>query len=106
MKLDRYYRTLGVTGNEDVRVIKQAFMRVAQKYHPDKNPDDVKSTEKFIDARKFLALKPKLKSLEFFEKPLIPSILISSDSYEYLASYEGSSTALISYIKVQIKSIL
>jgi molecular chaperone DnaJ len=51
MKLDRYYRTLGVTGNEDVRVIKQAFMRVAQKYHPDKNPDDVKSTEKFIDAR-------------------------------------------------------
>jgi len=51
MKLDRYYRTLGVTGNEDVRVIKQAFMRVAQKYHHDKNQDDVKSTEKFIDAR-------------------------------------------------------
>ena len=51
MKLDRYYRALGVTGNEDVRVIKQAFMRVAQKYHPDKNPDDIKSTEKFIDAR-------------------------------------------------------
>tara|TARA_B110000305_G_C19245545_1_gene542124 strand:+ start:489 stop:686 length:198 start_codon:yes stop_codon:yes gene_type:complete len=51
MKLDRYYRTLGITENEDVRVIKQAFMRVAQKYHPDKNPDDSKSTEKFIDAR-------------------------------------------------------
>jgi molecular chaperone DnaJ len=51
MKLDRYYRTLGVTGNEDTKVIKKAFMRVAQKYHPDKNPNDVKSTEKFIDAR-------------------------------------------------------
>ena len=40
-----------MTGNEDVRIIKQAFMRVDQKYHPDKNPDDSKSTEKFIDAR-------------------------------------------------------
>ena len=51
MKLDKYYRTLGVTGNEDAKVIKKAFMRVAQKYHPDKNSDDVKSTEQFIDAR-------------------------------------------------------
>ena len=51
MKLDKYYRTLGVTGNEDTKVIKKAFMRVAQKYHPDKNSDDVKSTEQFIDAR-------------------------------------------------------
>ena len=51
MKLDKYYRTLGVTGNEDAKVIKKAFMRVAQKYHPDKNSDDVKSTEQFIVAR-------------------------------------------------------
>jgi len=51
MKLDRYYRALGVTGDEDAKVIKQAFMRVAQKYHPDKNPNDISSTEKFIDAR-------------------------------------------------------
>ena len=51
MKLDRYYRTLGVTGTEDAKVIQRAFMRVAQKCHPDKNPGDMRSTEKFIDAR-------------------------------------------------------
>lgn len=51
MKLERYYRALGVTGNEDAKAIKQAFMRVAQKYHPDKNPNDQTSTGKFIDAR-------------------------------------------------------
>ena len=51
MRLERYYRTLGITGNEDTRLIKRAFMRVAQKYHPDKNHNDEASTQKFIDAR-------------------------------------------------------
>ncbi len=51
MKLDRYYRALGITGNEDRVFIKKAFMRVAQKYHPDKNPDNQESIEKFIDAK-------------------------------------------------------
>ena len=51
MKLDRYYRALGITGNEERVFIKKAFMRVAQKYHPDKNPDNQESIEKFIDAK-------------------------------------------------------
>lgn len=51
MKLERYYRALGITSTEDARLIKRAFMRVAQKYHPDKNNNDDKKTEKFIDAR-------------------------------------------------------
>ena len=51
MKLDRYYSALGITGNEDRVFIKKAFMRVAQKYHPDKNPDNQESIEKFIDAK-------------------------------------------------------
>ncbi len=51
MKLDRYYRALGITGNEDKVFIKKAFMRVAQKYHPDKNPDNQDSIERFLDAK-------------------------------------------------------
>jgi DnaJ-class molecular chaperone len=42
MKLERYYRALGITSTEDARLIKRAFMRVAQKYHPDKNNNDDK----------------------------------------------------------------
>jgi molecular chaperone DnaJ len=51
MNLDKYYRALGVTGNEDIKIIKKVFMKVAQKYHPDKNQNNTQSIEKFIDAK-------------------------------------------------------
>ena len=51
MKIDKYYRALGITGNEDIRVIKKIYMKVAQKYHPDKNQNSADSIEKFIDAK-------------------------------------------------------
>ena len=51
MNLDKYYRALGITGTEDTRKIKRVFMKVAQKYHPDKNHNSAESIEKFIDAK-------------------------------------------------------
>ncbi len=51
MKIDKYYRALGITGNEDIRVIKKIYMKVAQKYHPDKNQNSTDCIEKFIDAK-------------------------------------------------------
>jgi len=51
MNLDKYYRALGITGNEDIKIIKKVFMKVAQKYHPDKNQNNTESIEKFIDAK-------------------------------------------------------
>tara|TARA_B100001778_G_scaffold320023_1_gene310047 strand:+ start:242 stop:439 length:198 start_codon:yes stop_codon:yes gene_type:complete len=51
MNLDKHYRALGITGNEDTRIIKKIYMKVAQKYHPDKNQNDNESVEKFIDAK-------------------------------------------------------
>ena len=51
MKIDKYYRALGITGNEDIRVIKKIYIKVAQKYHPDKNQNSADSIEKFIDAK-------------------------------------------------------
>ena len=51
MNLEKYYRALGVTGSEDTKKIKRIFMKVAQKYHPDKNQNNTKSIEKFIDAK-------------------------------------------------------
>ena len=51
MNLDKYYRALGITGNEDIKIIKKVFMKVAQKYHPDKNQNNTQSIEKFIDAK-------------------------------------------------------
>ena len=51
MNLEKYYRALGVTGREDTRKIKRVFMKVAQKYHQDKNQNNAESIEKFIDAK-------------------------------------------------------
>ena len=51
MNLERFYRTLGITGEEDEKSIKRAFIKVAQRYHPDKNLDNTESAERFLDAK-------------------------------------------------------
>lgn len=42
-----YYKTLGVARGASADEIKRAFRKLARKYHPDVNPGDKKSEEKF-----------------------------------------------------------
>ena len=42
-----YYSTLGVSKNTTAKEIKSAFRKLAQKYHPDRNPGDKQSEERF-----------------------------------------------------------
>ena len=46
-----YYEVLGVTRNASETDIKKAYRRVAMKYHPDRNPDDKASEDKFKEAK-------------------------------------------------------
>ncbi len=45
-----YYEVLGVGKQADEREIKKAYRRVAMKHHPDRNPGDAASEEKFKEA--------------------------------------------------------
>ncbi len=47
MKYKDYYDTLGVGRDASERDIKQAFRRLARRWHPDVNPDDKEAEEKF-----------------------------------------------------------
>ena len=44
-----YYRILGVSEQADEGQIKQAYRKLAKKYHPDLNPDNPEAEAKFKD---------------------------------------------------------
>ncbi|AZP36254.1 Chaperone protein DnaJ [Candidatus Annandia adelgestsuga] len=50
MKRD-YYRILGISKSSNERAIKKAYKRLAMKYHPDKNPNDKSSENKFKEIK-------------------------------------------------------
>ena len=42
-----YYKELGLTRGADEKAIRQAYRKLARQHHPDVNPDDSSSEEKF-----------------------------------------------------------
>jgi DnaJ-class molecular chaperone len=42
-----YYKTLGVEKTADAKAIKQAYRKLARKYHPDQNPGNKAAAERF-----------------------------------------------------------
>ena len=47
MEYKDYYKTLGVPRDAPEKEIKKAFRKLAQQYHPDKNPGDKSAEAKF-----------------------------------------------------------
>ena len=46
-----YYEVLGLERKASEAEIKQAYRRLAMKYHPDRNPDDPQAEERFKEVK-------------------------------------------------------
>jgi DnaJ-class molecular chaperone len=63
-----YYDILGVKKTASKEEIKRAFRKMARKYHPDVNPDEAKSGEKFKEINEAYSILSDDKKREMFDK--------------------------------------
>ena len=63
-----YYNVLGIEKGASKEEIKRAFRKLARKYHPDVNPDEGKSGDKFKEINEAYGILSDDKKREMFDK--------------------------------------
>ncbi|MFX1275605.1 MAG: DnaJ C-terminal domain-containing protein [Promethearchaeota archaeon] len=63
-----YYEILGLDKNASKDEIKRAFRKLARKYHPDVNPDEPKTGEKFKEINEAYSILSDDKKREMYDK--------------------------------------
>ncbi len=94
---ENYYLILGVSQNASVQEIKVAFRRLARQYHPDLNPDDPISAEKFKQiSQAYDVLSDNSKRRSYDRRPTQAPPPKARKSYENRAK-QSPTTALDFY---------
>ena len=63
-----YYKLLGISKGASKEEIKRAFRKMARKYHPDVNPDEPKTGEKFKEINEAYSVLSDDKKREMYDK--------------------------------------
>jgi len=63
-----YYKVLGINKGASKEEIKRAFRKMARKYHPDVNPDEPKTGEKFKEINEAYSILNDDKKREMYDK--------------------------------------
>jgi curved DNA-binding protein len=63
-----YYKILGISKNASKDEIKRAFRKMARRYHPDVNPDEAKSGDKFKEINEAYSVLSDDKKREMYDK--------------------------------------
>lgn len=79
-----YYQTLGVGKSADEKEIKQAYRKLAMKYHPDRNPGDKQSEEKFKEINEAYQVLSDPEKRQRYDQ--------LGDSYSRYTQYGGAPT--------------
>lgn len=82
-----YYKILGIDKSATKEEIKRAFRKMARKYHPDVNPDEPKSGEKFKEINEAYSVLNDDKKREMYDKFGV----VDGDRSTYYQSTPGSS---------------
>ena len=63
-----FYETLGVAKNSSEEEIKKAYRKLAMKYHPDRNPDNKESEEKFKEVKEAYEMLTNPEKREAYDR--------------------------------------
>ncbi len=86
--INNYYRLLKVSKNATKEEIKIAFFKLARKYHPDVNPEENKSGEKFKEINRAYIILSDDKRREIYDK--IRDVEENPSFYQNRRGFPGS----------------
>ena len=86
-----YYKLLGINKGASKEEIKRAFRKMARKYHPDVNPDEPKSGEKFKEINEAYTVLNDDKKREMYDK--FGVVEGDSSTYQYGGGVPGGGRA-------------
>ena len=67
-KLTNYYSVLGVSEDAEAEAIKKAYRKLAQQYHPDRNPDKPNAEERFKEVQEAYSVLSDAKKRKEYDQ--------------------------------------